>query len=100
MVDNGAIRNYILPEMIKWLRLPHRQKENLYPLVTILGDPIMYRDGVIYFEIRPVELELEGRRIVMSFDVLLLRKNKAVLGIPFLQKYNLKINWVMGDVEL
>ena len=59
----------------------------------------MYRDGIIYFEIGLVELELKGRCIVMSFDVLLLGKDKAVLGMLFLQEYNLKINWVIGDVK-
>ena len=84
MVDSRAIRNYILLVMIKWLRLPYRQKEDLYFLVMISGDLIMYKDGIIYFKIGLVELELEGRRIIISFNVLLLRKDKAVLGMPFL----------------
>ncbi len=46
--------------MIRRLRLPHRQKGDLYPLVTISGDPIIYRDKIIYFEIRPIKLELKG----------------------------------------
>ena len=87
-------------EMIKWLELPQRQKENLYPLVIISGDPIMYRDGMIYFKTGLVELKLKGRRIVMLFDVLLLGKDKAVLGMLFLQEYNPKINWIIGDIEL
>ena len=55
---------------------------------------------MIYFKIGLVELELKGRRIVMSFNVLLLGKDKAVLGMPFLQEYNLKINWIIKDIEL
>jgi len=52
--------------------------------VTILGDLILYRDRIIYFEIRSMEVEIEGRYVVISFNVLLLRKDKAVLGILFL----------------
>jgi len=52
--------------------------------VTISGDLILYGDGMIYLKIRLVELEIEGRSIVISFDVLLLGKDKAVLGMPFL----------------
>src|SRR6266581_3640582 len=92
IVDSKAIRNYILLVTIKWLGLLYRQKENLYPLVTISGDLIIYRDGMIYFKIGLVKLKLEGRRIVMLFNVLLLGKDKAVLGMPFLQEYNPKIN--------
>jgi len=68
--------------------------------VTILGNPILYRDGMIYFETGLVELEVKRRHIIMSFDVLLLGKNKAVLGMPFLREYNLKINWVIGDIKI
>ena len=66
--------------------------------MTISGDLILYRDGMIYLETGLVELEIEGRHIVISFDVLLLRKDKAVLGMPFLQKYNLRINWIIRDI--
>ena len=85
---------------IKRLRLFYRQKRDLYPLVTILRDLILYKDGMIYFKTRPVELEVKKRHIVMSFNILPLRKDKAVLGIPFLREYNPKINWVTGDVKI
>ena len=78
--------------MIKRLGLPCRQKEDLYPLVTISRDLIVYRDKIIYFKIGPVELELKGKHIVMSFNVLPLGKDKAILGMLFLQEYNPRIN--------
>ena len=58
----------------------------------ILGDLILYRDGIIYFKTGPVELTIKRRKIVTFFDVLFLNKDKAVLGMPFLQKFNPKIN--------
>jgi len=91
-VDSRVIRNYISLKAIKRLGLFYRQKKNLYSLVTISGDLILYRDGMIYLEIGLVGLEIKGRYIIMSFNVLLLGKDKAVLGILFLQEYNLKIN--------
>ena len=60
--------------------------------MTISGDPILYRDGIIYLEIGLIKLEVERRHVVMSFDVLPLGKDKAVLGMLFLWEYNLKIN--------
>ena len=68
--------------------------------MTILGDLIIYKDGIIYLEIGLIELEVKGRHVIVSFNVLLLGKNKTVLGMPFLQEYNPKINWVTGDVEI
>jgi len=36
----------------------------------------------------------------MNFDILPLGNNKAVLRMPWLQEYNLKIDWTIGDVEI
>ena len=47
LVDSRVIRNYILLLVVKRLGLPYREKEQPYPLVTILGDLILYRDSII-----------------------------------------------------
>ena len=83
-MDSGVIRNYILLKVIERLRLSYRQKRDLYPLVTISGDPILYKDRIIYLETGLVELEIKGRNIVISFNILLLGKDGAVLGMLFL----------------
>ena len=83
-MDNGAIRNHILPAAIKRMKLPYRQKENPYPLVIISGDPILYGNNMIYFKTGPINIMVKGQEIVISFNVLLLGKDKAVLGMPFL----------------
>ena len=46
-------------------------------------------------ETGPVKVEIKGQRISISFDILPLNKDKAVLGIPFLREFNLKINWII-----
>src|SRR6266702_6617057 len=86
--------------VVKRMGLPHRDKENLYLLVTILGDPILYRDGIIWIETGLVKVEIKGRKIVTSFNILLLGKDKAVLGIPFLKEFNPRINWVIRQVKI
>ena len=43
-------------------------------------------------EIGLVKVEIKGRRIIISFNILLLGKDKAVLGILFLKEFNLRIN--------
>ena len=35
-MDSGAIKNHIAPKTVKQLRLPYKQKEKLYALVSIL----------------------------------------------------------------
>ena len=80
--------------------LPYRQKENPYPLVTISGDLILYKNGIIYFKTGPVKIEIKRQKAVVLFNVLLLGKDKAVLGMLFLQEFNPKINWITEKVEI
>jgi len=37
---------------------------------------------------------------MMNFNILLLGNDKVVLGMPWLQEYNLKIDWIIGDVKI
>jgi len=59
-VDSGAIRNHILPVAVKRMGLFYRQKENLYLLVTISGNPILYKDNMIYFETESIKVTIKG----------------------------------------
>ena len=66
----------------------------------ISGDLILYRNDMIYFKIGPVEIEIGGWEVVVLFDVLLLGKDEAVLGMPFLQEFNLKIDWITEEIKI
>src|SRR6266568_8794474 len=94
------MRNYILLTAVKRIGLLYRDKESLYLLVTISGDLIMYRDGIIWMEIGLVKVEIKRQRISISFNILLLGKNKVVLGILFFREFNLRINWIIRQVEI
>jgi len=100
LVDNRIIKNHISPAAIKKIKLLYRQKENPYPLVTISGDPILYKNGIIYFKTGPIKVTIKGQKVIISFDILLLGKDKAVLEMPFLQKFNPKINWITKTMEI
>ena len=43
-------------------------------------------------ETRPVKVEIKGRKVIISFNILPLGKNKAVLRMLFLKEFNLRIN--------
>ena len=51
-------------------------------LITILGDLISYKNGVIYLETELIQLQIKGWSICISFNILSLRNNKAVLRMP------------------
>jgi len=48
----------------------------------ILGDLINYRGGIINLETGLVIIRIEGKEIIINFNILLLGNNKAVLGMP------------------
>ena len=82
------------------MELLYRQKKNPYPLVTISGDLILYKNGIIHFKTGPVKIEIKEWKVIVSFNVLLLGKDKAVLEMPFLQEFNPKIDWIIREVEI
>ena len=50
----------MLLKTVKKLGIPYRQKKYLYPLVIISGDPISYKNRVIYIKTELVELRIKG----------------------------------------
>ena len=50
----------MLLKIAERLGIPYRQKEYLYLLVMILGDPIFYKNRIIYIKTEPVELGIKG----------------------------------------
>ena len=78
-MDSKVIKNHILLATVKRLGIPYRLKKNLYLLVTILGDLIFYRNGVIRIEIKLLKLKIKGQKIVINFNILLLKSDKTVL---------------------
>jgi len=83
-VDSETTKNHISPAVVKKMKLLYRQKQNLYPLVMILKDPILYKDNIIHFKTEPVKIEIKRQKLVVLFHVLPSGKDKAVLGMPFL----------------
>ena len=45
----------------------------------ILGDLIFYKNRVIHIKIKLVELKIKRQKGIINFDILLLKKDKAVL---------------------
>jgi len=48
----------------------------------ILKDLINYRGGIINLETGLVIIRIEGKEVMINFNILLLGNNKVVLGMP------------------
>jgi len=62
--------------------MTYQQKKHLYLLVIILGNLINYKGEVINIKIELTIIRIKGKEIIISFNILLLRHNKIVLGMP------------------
>ena len=67
--------------IIKKLKKLYILKENLYLLVIILGNLIFYKNGVIYIKTELVNLRIKGQKVIINFNILLLKNNKVVSKI-------------------
>jgi hypothetical protein len=59
MVDSKVIRNYIIPKIVKQLKMLYRQKLKPYTLVIILRDLVLYKDKIINLETRLVQVNIK-----------------------------------------
>ena len=59
-MDSKVIKNHITPKIVERLGLLYRQKLKPYTLVTILGDLVLYRDGIINLKTGLVEVSIKG----------------------------------------
>ena len=50
MVDSGVTKNHIILEVVERLGIPYKEKEKPYLLITISGELVLYRDGIINLE--------------------------------------------------
>jgi len=48
----------------------------------ILGNLIIYGNGIIYIKIGIIPVKIKGRLVAINFNILPLGNNKAVLGMP------------------
>ena len=63
------------------MEILYKEKEYLYPLIIILGELVLYKNRIINLKIRLIWVDIEGWSIIINFNILLLKLDKAVLKI-------------------
>ena len=51
IINSKATKNHIALEVVEQLKILYKEREKPYLLVTISGEPILYKDGIINLEI-------------------------------------------------
>jgi hypothetical protein len=69
-----------------------KEKKDLYLLTIADGTPVNHGTGWIRQELRDVELDIAGHLEKITLDITII-KYDVILGIAWLQKHNLVIDW-------
>ncbi|KAL2104496.1 hypothetical protein VUR80DRAFT_315 [Thermomyces stellatus] len=92
MVDSGATGLFVSPKIVNQFELPYQTKEHPYNLAGIDGKPINYEGGCVRFETAQLEMTIGERTEQVQFDVTNTGQHPVVLGLPWLQTSNPKID--------
>jgi hypothetical protein len=100
MIDSGAQGNFIKPRVVNQLRLRWRSKEEPYQLVNVEGRPVIHGNGKVRKEITPVRMKWQEHEEYITLDITEIGRNDIILGIPWLRKWNPRIDWTTGQLCL
>ena len=99
-IDSGAWKNLISPQALEQLGIHSRKKEEhrRYQLVAVDGSPLQQQSWVTQ-ETFPLKMQLDRHEELLTLDVVRMAKHLVVLGLPWLETHNPRINWKLQRIE-
>jgi len=91
MIDSGASGNFISEALVRLVGLPTRRKKDPYNLRIADGSTLL--KGSVDEETTSLPFTIQRHYKEMSFDVIGMATHYIILGMPWLEKHNLAINW-------
>src|SRR5579863_9627263 len=95
LIDSGAMDNFLTPKLAQRLGLEVQKLQIPKPILTVDGSEHVQGDITEFVNVR-IRLGKQVRR--QMFYVATLGQDRAILGFPFLQKFNPQINWKTGTI--
>jgi hypothetical protein len=95
LVDSGATDNFITPLLVKWLGLRAQKLWIPKPILTV--DGLEHKQGRITDYVDLI-LKLGEQWRKQRFYIATLGQDRAILGFPFLNKFNPNINWTKNKI--
>ena len=96
LIDSGATDNFITPLLAKRMGLQIQKLQIPKPILTI--DRLEHKQGRITNYVDLI-LRLGDQRRKQRFYVATLGQDRAILGFPFLHKFNLDIDWTKNKMR-
>ncbi|WPJ64059.1 hypothetical protein SMAC4_09794 [Sordaria macrospora] len=99
MIDSGSSINLITPQTVNDWKIPWVLKKRPYRVYTFEGKSPSYEQGQVLRETVPLKVTINGDEQEIVFDITPIGKHDAILGRPWLRKYNPDIDWVNGTIK-
>ena len=96
LIDSGATDNFLTPKLAQRLGLKVQKLQIPKPILTVDGSEHVQGDITKFVNIK-IRLGNQVRR--QMFYVATLGQDRAILGFPFLQKFNPQIDWKTGTIK-
>ena len=92
MIDSGATGNFVYPETAEYRNFKTQKKRRPYRLGLIDGTNTISEEGWVTTETLPLRMKINDYEEWIQFDVTYLGSHELILGIPWLLRYNPKVN--------
>ena len=93
MIDSGATRNFMSRKFATNHRIPGLPKERSYQLTVVDGTPLNQDEGMVKQKTLPLMSQIHRKDLGrITFDLVSI-PHEVILGIPWLQKVNSRIDW-------
>ena len=97
LVDSGAEGQFIDTDFAKQNHIPLHKLAQPIPVRNVDGSPNS-KGPITHYAIR--RTLLEGKTIFTRYLATALGKQSVILGLPWLRRFNPKINWSQGTLEI
>ena len=98
IIDSGATGNFISRDLVRSADLPTRKKKQQYDLQ--MADGLILLTGRVDEETASLLVTIQRHHKEITFDVIRMATYHVILGMPWLNKYNLEINWKTGVLKI
>jgi hypothetical protein len=97
IIDSGSHCNFMHPETVQKLGLNWGEKTDPYRVTGCDGQGLG-ETGQVTAETTPITYQIDQDEYVDPFDIMQMASHEIMLGMPWLQKYNPRVDWIKGTI--
>ena len=98
MINSGATRNFMSTEFARKNKIPGVKKDDPYQLTVVDGTPLSQDERMVKTKTPPLRCQMQGKDLGQAvFDLVTILQD-VILGMPWLEKVNSKIDWTLRKV--